>query len=291
MSARRDRRRRLAVALCLAAASLVAASPLPAAEDPVRAALLPAGFDGPARVRVAVRLTIDPGWYIYWTNPGDAGLPSRIRWSLPPGVALRNVEWPPPERFGLDSASLGYAGEVVVIATLESRPGAAARSTIDLAARVEWAACAEVCVAGRSDLRATVRAGDGGGRPRPAMPVRSPTAHDWRPEAVALPGSVELRLTPPPSEGVTGIDFFPMEGGVFHHRPPALERHGGKVTIRLLLASGRTAEPRAVRGVLTWVDRAGRRSATTIAARVTTPDDERAVSRTPLRETGVLVIR
>jgi DsbC/DsbD-like thiol-disulfide interchange protein len=277
MSARRDRRRRLAVALCLAAASLVAASPSPAAEDPVRAALLPAGFDGPARVRVAVRLTIDPGWYIYWTNPGDAGLPSRIRWSLPPDVALRNVEWPPPRRFGLDSASLGYAREVVVIATLERRLGAAVRGTIDLAAQVEWTACAQVCVIGRSDLRATVRTDDGLGRTRQAMPIRSTTAHDWRPEAVALPGSVELRLTPPPGEGVTGVDFFPMEGGVFQHRPPALERHGGEVAIRLLLASDNTPEPWAVRGVLTWVDRAGRRWATTIAARVTTPDDERAI--------------
>lgn len=28
---------------------------------------------------------IRPGWHTYWSNPGDAGAPTEIKWTLPPG--------------------------------------------------------------------------------------------------------------------------------------------------------------------------------------------------------------
>jgi DsbC/DsbD-like thiol-disulfide interchange protein len=34
---------------------------------------------------VALRLVPDPGWHTYWRNPGDSGLETRIRWTLPEG--------------------------------------------------------------------------------------------------------------------------------------------------------------------------------------------------------------
>ena len=32
---------------------------------------------------VDVRLTVAPGWHVYWQNPGDSGLPTEIGWVLP----------------------------------------------------------------------------------------------------------------------------------------------------------------------------------------------------------------
>src|SRR5262250_2054351 len=33
----------------------------------------------PGRVaRVGVLFTLDPGWHVYWRNPGEAGLPTRL---------------------------------------------------------------------------------------------------------------------------------------------------------------------------------------------------------------------
>src|SRR5947208_201936 len=35
--------------------------------------------------RIGVRYQMAPGWHIYWRYPGDAGIPTKIDWKLPPG--------------------------------------------------------------------------------------------------------------------------------------------------------------------------------------------------------------
>ena len=79
-----------------------------------------------------VHLVVAPGWHIYWRNPGDAGLPTAIAWTLPPGFAAGAIEWPIPERFKVgDIANYGYTGAVdllVPIAVPVSVGDAAARA-------------------------------------------------------------------------------------------------------------------------------------------------------------------
>ncbi|HEY0266963.1 MAG TPA: protein-disulfide reductase DsbD domain-containing protein, partial [Rhizomicrobium sp.] len=36
-------------------------------------------------VTVALEEKIAPGWHTYWKNPGDAGAPTTIDWTLPAG--------------------------------------------------------------------------------------------------------------------------------------------------------------------------------------------------------------
>ena len=36
-------------------------------------------------IAIALEEKIAPGWHTYWKNPGDAGAPSDIQWTLPPG--------------------------------------------------------------------------------------------------------------------------------------------------------------------------------------------------------------
>ena len=65
---------------------------------------------------VAVAFQMGPGWHIYWSNPGDTGLPTTIAWDLPNGFHASSVMWPAPHRFisqGL--ASYGYEREVSLL--------------------------------------------------------------------------------------------------------------------------------------------------------------------------------
>src|ERR1700683_3237285 len=48
---------------------------------------------------VGVLLKIDPGWHIYWKNPGDAGLPTLVKWDLPSGYSVGDLSYPTPPRF------------------------------------------------------------------------------------------------------------------------------------------------------------------------------------------------
>ena len=47
-------------------------------------------------VWVALDLRIKPGWHTYWRTPGDSGLPTTIKWTLPDGVTAGDIQWPVP---------------------------------------------------------------------------------------------------------------------------------------------------------------------------------------------------
>jgi len=49
-------------------------------------------------VWAGVELKMAPGWHTYWRNPGDAGLPTTMTWTLPPGVSAGEINWPIPEK-------------------------------------------------------------------------------------------------------------------------------------------------------------------------------------------------
>src|SRR4249919_1842832 len=43
-----------------------------------------------------VRLRMVPGWHTYWKFPGDAGIPTEIKWNLPPEWKTGEIQWPIP---------------------------------------------------------------------------------------------------------------------------------------------------------------------------------------------------
>ena len=79
--------------LCLGAAEARAQLPSTAVasgvrdegNDRVEAALLTdvAQVKAGDAFRVGVRFRMDPGWHIYWKNPGESGLASEVTWDTP----------------------------------------------------------------------------------------------------------------------------------------------------------------------------------------------------------------
>ena len=102
---------------------------------------------------LGVRFEIKPGWHIYWRYPGGAGLATDIRWELPAGIQVNELEWPLPIGFTQSEGIPGYGYEGTVV--LASRVHAAsdfdpALSTVG--AEVSWLACKGVCVLGSARL-------------------------------------------------------------------------------------------------------------------------------------------
>src|SRR5215469_17496841 len=50
---------------------------------------------------VGLRQTIRPKWHTYWKNPGESGLPTEIKWTLPAGVTAEPIVWPTPRLFDI----------------------------------------------------------------------------------------------------------------------------------------------------------------------------------------------
>ena len=87
-------------------------------EPRVEARLLALPDDTGARgdFRIGVLFDLDPGWHLYWRDPGESGLATRLDWSVP-GAGLEPIAWPAPSAFreseGLFT-TYGYEGRVLL---------------------------------------------------------------------------------------------------------------------------------------------------------------------------------
>src|ERR1017187_9296894 len=67
-------------------------------------------------VMAGVHFQIDPGWHIYWQNPGDSGFATEIEWQLPAGMSAGSILWPAPEKLrDQDLLTYIYKDDVVLL--------------------------------------------------------------------------------------------------------------------------------------------------------------------------------
>jgi len=80
-------------------------------------------------------LRMAPHWHTYWKFSGDAGLPSEIKWTLPPGWKAGEIQWPIPLRLKDpgDIETYGYEDEVLLMQQI-TPPASLADSSVKLSA-------------------------------------------------------------------------------------------------------------------------------------------------------------
>ena len=256
----------------LAAAVLAAAGAFAEAPPPGRhvKATLVAETDAvaPGRALVAgIRLQMDAGWHTYWRNPGDSGLPTRVRWTLPGGFAAGELQWPVPERFATGPlVSFGYSGDVLLPVEIRV-PAAFTAKEARLAVRVDWLECREACLPGRSELtlalpvRAAPRPGKDAAlfaQARQRLPSALP---GWTVEAAADPAQIVLGVRAATGEDVTDAYFYPLEPRVLDHaQAQKLERAGARHYRLRLVRDPNGAAVERLGGVLVVETARGRRA-------------------------------
>jgi len=103
-------------------------------------------------VQAGLLLEMDPGWHVYWRNPGDAGMPPSITWTLPKGVKAAPMRWPAPHRIAMGGIiTFGYS-DAVLLPVAITLPEDFDGKTLVLKAKAEWLACKDVCVDGGAVL-------------------------------------------------------------------------------------------------------------------------------------------
>lgn len=103
---------------------------------------------------IAVVLTMEPGWHVYWHNPGDSGLSTTIRWDLPGSFDIGPIEWPAPSAFaGSEVTSYGYEGQVMLMSRVTPSADASTAKPAMLGATVKWLECREICLNGSTEVR------------------------------------------------------------------------------------------------------------------------------------------
>jgi thiol:disulfide interchange protein DsbD len=95
---------------------------------------------------VGLRQTIRPKWHTYWKNPGESGLPTEIKWTLPAGVTGDPIVWPTPNLFNIGGViNYGYQDETVLLVRI-TPPADLSGSSLKLAAEANWLVCEDVCI-------------------------------------------------------------------------------------------------------------------------------------------------
>ena len=102
------------------------------------------GADG--KFRVGWLFTPDPGWHIYWQNPGDTGLAPEFSWR---GAKVSSVYWPFPEAIPVAHLmNYGYHKPTLIMAdavaeNLDS-------DSISISSDISWLVCKETCIPGEA---------------------------------------------------------------------------------------------------------------------------------------------
>jgi len=102
--------------------------------------------------KLGVELSMKSGWHTYYKESGDAGLPSKITWKLPPGFVAGPILWEKPSKFN-DSGivTYGYKDKTLIGATI-TPPADFNSNKIEFKADVKWLSCAEICVPGGTSV-------------------------------------------------------------------------------------------------------------------------------------------
>lgn len=223
--------------------ALAVTGPAFATQDLVRARLLSeaSAVTPGGTVWMAIELAMKPGWHTYWRNPGDAGQPTDILWTLPLGYEAGGIAWPVPKPFTVEFiTSYGYEEKatllVPVTAPATAKPGETAKVTAD----VNWLACEKICIPGEAklsvDLPVAAEAPANGGARDVFAQARAalPRANAAAATAIATEDAIALTLPSGLIEASAGALFLPFDDSLIEHAAPqTLARGEGGATLTL----------------------------------------------------------
>lgn len=108
------------------------------------------------KFRLGIELKMQPGWHTYYKESGEAGMPTKVEWTLPAGFKSSEFMWERPHKME-DSGIItyGYNEHTVMAAEIEV-PATVTAKTIEFKAKVKWLACKDACVPGSADLKLTL---------------------------------------------------------------------------------------------------------------------------------------
>jgi thiol:disulfide interchange protein DsbD len=211
-----------------------------------------------AEIELAARLDIADGWHVYWVNPGDAGLPTKAKFTAPAGFEIGDVRYPGPESFRWPGgiSTYGYARETALFAPVRAPAAVDERAAFTVAA--SWLACRETCVKGKAEASLVLPAP----APAAAAPaldrIRARLPRPWsdlgvEPSWAYADGEMRMDVSLP---GASSAELFWMDDTGVRLLSQAVSRGAGSAVLRARFSTDKPASG-ALRGTLR-VDRDGR---------------------------------
>lgn len=96
---------------------------------------------------LGVLLEPQPGWHTYWENPGDAGMPISLAWTLPKGFSAGKIEWPAPDRISEGPlVTYSYHENVFLPVTVQTPSSLDPEGNYHFRVKGTWLVCKDICI-------------------------------------------------------------------------------------------------------------------------------------------------
>jgi thiol:disulfide interchange protein/DsbC/DsbD-like thiol-disulfide interchange protein len=209
-------------------------------------------------ISLGLRMEMEPGWHVYWTNPGDAGIAPSIAWARKQGAAPDSLRWPTPDTIPVfPLMTYGYKDEVVIPFTAKVEAGASGEVVLE--GQGKWLECSDICVPGRAALSLTISVAAATvadpttktvfEKARASMPVDD-AGWTWR--ASVADSFIYLKGLPPKlAPAYEPIRFVPLDQGVVDNAAvQAWSDAKGEFRLKIRRDAFVHRKPDSLRGVL-----------------------------------------
>jgi len=178
-------------------------------------------------VTVALASVPAPGWHGYWQNPGDAGFPAKLDWTLPKGVTASVPAYPVPGRLIVaDLMNYVFEKPYAPLVTLRIPAGLAVGTALPVRLKTDYLVCsAEVCVPESAKLAIDLVVGDGAITPEArarfdAWRRAVPKPLDARGTFQVAGGKVRIAVPYPAGAALGQAYFYPVTTGLIDYAAP-----------------------------------------------------------------------
>ena len=229
---------------------------------------------------LAMRQDVEDGWHVFWENPGDAGLPLELNWTLPEGFSAGAPIHPVPEYFSYGPlANFAHEGEPVFLIPVTAPETLPVGDAVSFGVKASWQVCEDICVPEDAEFSFTVpmleAALDGSGAGRDALfaqaraalpqPFDGSSSIAMTEEGYRL--TVESAHRLPQGFNSENAYFFPAVGGLIAPaEPQKVDYRDGVLTVDMAPGYLADYDGETVRGVLGFTDAYGARRGVALAA-------------------------
>src|SRR5437016_8854771 len=192
-------------------------------------------------------LRMAPAWHTYWKFSGDAGLPTELKWKLPPGWKIGEIQWPIPLKTidPGDIQTYGYENEVLLMQEI-TPPTKLGSSSVKLSADASWLVCERICIPGGATVQLGLPVSTASqpantelfARYRRLLPQNWPGANVATADWGRVGSDLRLKVTSEPLARYPAVDFFPLpEQSTVVGHPRIESRSKNEVVFRIPIES------------------------------------------------------